>query len=121
MHFKTILFSFFAEWSMTGSQGNIWRAAFVNLEKEKFSKMYQIQFKHSLPDRSDCDGRQCPECKPMNKCPNANVAIAGIRLDCHKDAPKVSIETCRKRELPLAACEILAVSPSSKGKSRIVS
>ena len=102
---------------MTGSQGNIWRAAFVNLET--FSEMYQLQFKHSLPDGSDCDDRPCPECKPMNKCPNANVAIAGIRLDCQKDAPKAPLQTCRKREVPLTGCEILAVSPSSKGKSQI--
>ena len=93
---------------MTGSQGNIWRAAFVNLEVEK--KMYQIRFKHSLPENSVCD---------FPPCPNANVAIAGIRLDCQKNAPKAPLETCRKREVPLAGCEILAVSPSSKGKSQI--
>ena len=102
---------------MTGSQGNIWRAAFVNLELEK--KIYQIRFKHSLPENSDCGFPPCPECNAMNKCPNANVAIAGIRLDCHKDAPKAPLETCRKREVPLAGCEILAVSPSSEGKSQI--
>ena len=102
---------------MTGSQGNIWRAAFVNLELEK--KIYQIRFKHSLPENSDCGFPPCPECNAMNKCPNANVAIAGIRLDCHKDAPKAPLETCRKREVPLAGCEILAVRPSSKGKSQI--
>ena len=102
---------------MAGSQGNIWRAAFVNLELEK--KMYQIRFKHSLPENSGCSLPPCPECKPMNKCPNANVAIAGIRLDCQKDAPEVPLETCRMREVPLAGCEILAVSPSSKGKSQI--
>ena len=104
---------------MTGPHGDIlWRAAFVNLEQ--FSTVYQVRFVHTLPDPAeDCDtnSQQCTACK-YQKCPDANVAIAGIRLVCQKVRKNVPLEICKKRAVSLSGCEIRADVPSVTGKSQ---
>lgn len=107
---------------MKGAQGDIfWRAAFVNLDK--FDKVYQIRFKHTLPE-GNCfrsGSQQCTICK-YQKCPAANVAIDGIRLDClHKANEKVPVEVCKSRAATLCGCEILADMPLATGESHIKS
>lgn len=114
--FVSVISSLVSGWSMEGPQGEFfWRAAFVNLEK--YRKVYQIRFIHILPE-SNCqrNSQQCTVCK-YNKCPAANVAISSIRLDCQKVSKTVPVEVCKKREVPLSGCEILADMPSAIGKS----
>ena len=101
---------------MTGDQGDIfWRAGFVNLEK--FNKVYQIRFVHTLPE-GDCyrNSPKCTVCK-YQKCPAANVAIDGIELDCQRENRYVPVNMCQKRMAVVAGCEMPAVMASVKGKN----
>lgn len=101
---------------MAGDQGDIfWRAAFVNLEK--FNKVYQIRFVHTLPE-SNCGlgSTRCTVCK-YRKCPAANVAIDSIELVCQKETRNLNpAEVCQKRTAVLAGCEMPAVLASERGK-----
>lgn len=104
---------------MKGDQGDIfWRAAFVNLEK--FNRVYQIRFVHTLPE-SNCkpDNYQCTTCK-YNKCPAANAAIDGIRLDCQTENKEMPVELCNHRRAVLSGCEMHADTPSVKGNSGLL-
>ncbi len=100
---------------MTGDQGDIfWRAAVVNLEK--FNKVYQIRFVHTLPEGNCKTGdKQCTVCK-YQKCPAANAAIGGIKLACHRENRYIPVELCQKRTAMLAGCEMPAVMASVIGK-----
>lgn len=107
-----------AGWNMTGDQGDIfWRAAFVNLEK--FNKVYQIRFVHTLPE-GNCHQRspKCTVCK-YQKCPAANLAIDGIELVCQGENKNVPVEVCKKRTAVLAGCEMEAVMASVTGKKSV--
>ena len=100
---------------MTGDQGDIfWRAAFVNFEK--YDKVYQIRFVHTLPEGSCHTGSSfCTVCKNL-KCPAANLAIDGIELVCQSEKKHVPVEVCTKRAAVLAGCEVEAVMASAIGK-----
>lgn len=103
---------------MTGDQGDIfWRAAFVNLEN--FNRVYQIRFVHTLPE-GNCNknSQQCNVCKHQ-KCPAANIAIDGIKLECQKENKHVPFEVCKKRTAVLTGCEMLAVMASVTGMKSI--
>ena len=103
---------------MTGDQGDIfWRAAFVNLEK--FNKVYQIRFVHTLPEGNCHPGSpKCTICK-YQKCPAANLAIDEIELVCQSNKKDVPAEVCNKRTAVLAGCEMEAVMASVVGKTSV--
>ena len=103
---------------MTGDQGDIfWRAAFVNLEK--FDRVYQIRFVHTLPEGSCHAGSSlCSVCK-HNKCPAANLAIDKIELVCQSEKRYIPVEVCTKRAAVLAGCEMEAVMASAVGKKSV--
>ena len=102
---------------MTGDQGDIfWRAAFINLEK--YNKVYQIRFVHTLPEGNCERDTQCTVCK-YHKCPAANLAIDGIELVCQSKKKDVPVEVCTKRIAVLAGCEMDAVMASFEGKKSL--
>ena len=96
---------------MTGEQGPIfWRAGFVNLEE--FNTIYQIRFKHILPEKGTCSGN-CM-CKG-GMCTYGNIALDSIRLVCEAAHYKVGTSACTTRAVPFAGCAREATDYSSKG------
>ena len=97
---------------MKKSQGKlVWRQAVINLDRFKVQK---VRFIHQLPGKDDDHYGSHFPC-PNNVCPQANVAISNIKLECEADHQVLDAEVCRKRLVTSASCEHYTTDYMTKG------